>query len=193
MDMSGEYKIAAPRARVWAALNDPDILRKAIPGCEELNKLSDTELEATAKAKIGPVSARFKGKVVLSNLNPPEGYTLTGEGSGGAAGFAKGQAVVSLVEDGETTILRYTVKASIGGKLAQLGQRLVDGAAKKMADEFFDKFSELAGGKVKPPVTPKPIAPANDNAGPAMFEPPSWLPAVVILAAIVLVLVVLLT
>ena len=151
MDMSGEYKIAAPRARVWAALNDPEILRQAIPGCEELNKLSDTELEATAKAKIGPVSARFKGKVVLSNLNPPEGYTLTGEGSGGAAGFAKGEAVVSLVEDGDATILRYTVKATIGGKLAQLGQRLVDGAAKKMADEFFDKFSELAGGKVKPP------------------------------------------
>jgi carbon monoxide dehydrogenase subunit G len=177
MDMTGEYKIAAPRARVWAALNDPEILRKAIPGCEELNKLSDTELEATAKAKIGPVSARFKGKVVLSNLNPPEGYTLTGEGSGGAAGFAKGEAVVSLVEDGEVTILRYTVKASIGGKLAQLGQRLVDGAAKKMADEFFDKFSELAGGKVKPPeavATPtiKPAAPANDNQGPRMLEPP---------------------
>ncbi len=196
MDMSGEYKIAAPRVRVWAALNDPEILRKAIPGCEELNKLSDTELEATAKAKIGPVSARFKGKIVLSNLNPPEGYTLTGEGSGGAAGFAKGEAVVSLVEDGDTTILRYTVKATIGGKLAQLGQRLVDGAAKKMADEFFDKFSELAGGKVKSAVsagTSKPIAPANDNAGRAMFEPPSWLPAVVILAAIVLVLAVLLT
>jgi carbon monoxide dehydrogenase subunit G len=198
MDMTGEYKIAAPRARVWAALNDPEILRKAIPGCEELNKLSDTELEATAKAKIGPVSARFKGKVVLSNLNPPEGYTLTGEGSGGAAGFAKGEAVVSLVEDGEVTILRYTVKASIGGKLAQLGQRLVDGAAKKMADEFFDKFSELAGGKVKPPeavATPtiKPAAPANDNQGPRMLEPPSWLPAAVILAAIILVLAALLT
>jgi carbon monoxide dehydrogenase subunit G len=198
MDMSGEYKIAAPRVRVWAALNDPEILRKAIPGCEELNKLSDTELEATAKAKIGPVSARFKGKVVLSNLNPPEGYTLTGEGSGGAAGFAKGEAVVSLVEDGETTILRYTVKATIGGKLAQLGQRLVDGAAKKMADEFFDKFSDLAGGKIKPPetvATPalKSSAPANDNQGSRMLEPPSWLPAAVILAAIVLVLAALLT
>ena len=198
MDMSGEYKIAAPRTRVWAALNDPEILRQAIPGCEELNKLSDTELEATAKAKIGPVSARFKGKVVLSNLNPPEGYTLTGEGSGGAAGFAKGEAAVSLVEDGDATILRYTVKASIGGKLAQLGQRLVDGAAKKMADEFFDKFSELAGGKVKPPEaiptpTLKPAAPANDNQGPRMLEPPAWLPAAVILAAIILVLAALLT
>jgi hypothetical protein len=159
--------------------------------------LSETELEATAKAKIGPVSARFKGKVVLSDLRPPEGYTLTGEGSGGAAGFAKGEAVVSLVEDGATTILRYTVKATIGGKLAQLGQRLVDGAAKKMADEFFDKFSELAGGKVKPPVaaapTLKPGAPANDNRGASMLEPPSWLPVAIIVAAIVLVLAVLLT
>src|SRR5262245_62406851 len=112
MDMTGEYKIAAPRERVWAALNDPEILRQAIPGCEELNKLSDTEMEAVAKAKIGPVSARFKGKVVLSDLNPPEGYTLTGEGSGGAAGFAKGEARVTLVEDGGGGILRYGVKAT---------------------------------------------------------------------------------
>ncbi len=197
MDMTGEYKIAAPRERVWAALNDPEILRQAIPGCEELNKLSDSELEVTAKAKIGPVSARFKGKVVLSNLNPPEGYTLTGEGSGGAAGFAKGEAKITLVPDGDATILRYTVKATIGGKLAQLGQRLVDGAAKKMADDFFDKFSDLAGGKVKPPVVvearaDKLAAPANDNRGTSLFEPPSWLPAVIIIAAIVLVLAVLL-
>ncbi|MBP6010755.1 MAG: carbon monoxide dehydrogenase subunit G [Alphaproteobacteria bacterium] len=196
MDMSGEYKIAAPRARVWAALNDPAILRQAIPGCEELNKLSDTELEATAKAKIGPVSARFKGKVVLSNLNPPEGYTLTGEGSGGAAGFAKGEATVTLVEDGDATILRYVVKAAIGGKLAQLGQRLVDGAAKKMADEFFDKFAELSGGKVPPPPTElradKPLPPANDNRGSRMVEPPTWLPLAIIGAAIVAVLIFLL-
>ena len=198
MDMTGEYKIAAPRERVWAALNDPEILRQAIPGCEELNKLSDTELEATAKAKIGPVSARFKGRVVLSDLNPPEGYTLTGEGSGGAAGFAKGEAKVSLVEDGEATILRYSVKATIGGKLAQLGQRLVDGAAKKMADEFFNKFSDLAGGKVKAAVVVEALsakypAPANDNRGSRMLEPPAWLPAAIILAAIILVLFVLLS
>jgi carbon monoxide dehydrogenase subunit G len=132
MDMTGEYKIAAPRERVWAALNDPDILRQAIPGCEELNKLSDTELEGAARAKIGPVSARFKGKVTLSELNPPESYVLTGEGSGGAAGFAKGEAKVVLTADGDATTLRYTVKATIGGKPAQLGQRLIDGAAKKI-------------------------------------------------------------
>jgi hypothetical protein len=194
MDMTGEYKIKAPRDRVWAALNDPDVLRQAIPGCEELNKLSDTELEAAARAKIGPVSARFKGKVTLSDLNPPESYTLTGEGSGGAAGFAKGEAKVHLTEDGDATVLRYTVKATIGGKLAQMGQRLVDGAAKKMADDFFDKFADLAGGKVAPPAveakaTPTP-PPANDNRQSSVFEPPAWLPAVIIALAIIGVVVV---
>ena len=193
MDMTGEYRIAAPRERVWAALNNPDILRQAIPGCEELNKLSDTELEGAARAKIGPVSARFKGKVTLSELNPPESYVLTGEGSGGAAGFAKGEAKVVLTADGDATTLRYTVKATIGGKLAQLGQRLVDGAAKKMADEFFDKFSDLAGGKVAPPTEVKPVqqkpapAPANDNRLNSLFDPPAWLPIAIIAAAIVAV------
>ena len=201
MDMTGEYKIAAPRERVWAALNDPDVLRRAIPGCEELNKLSDTELEATARAKIGPVSARFKGKVILSDLNPPESYTLTGDGSGGAAGFAKGEAKVVLTPEGETTVLHYTVKATIGGKLAQMGQRLVDGAAKKMADEFFDKFADLAGGKIEPPALapspvperppqPGPALPANDNRLNSLFEPPAWLPVAIIAAAIVAVVIV---
>jgi hypothetical protein len=192
MDMTGEYKIAAPRERVWAALNDPEILRQAIPGCEELNKLSDTELEAAARAKIGPVSARFKGKVTLSELNPPESYVLTGEGSGGAAGFAKGEAKVVLTVDGDATTLRYTVKATIGGKLAQLGQRLVDGAAKKMADDFFDKFSDLAGGKIAPPAEAKartPV-PANDNRLGSLFDPPAWLPIAIIAAAIAAVVIV---
>jgi carbon monoxide dehydrogenase subunit G len=198
MDMTGEYKIAAPRERVWAALNDPEVLRQAIPGCEDIKKLSDTELEAAARAKIGPVSARFTGKVKLSDLNPPEGYTLTGEGSGGAAGFAKGEAKVTLTEDGDTTILRYTVKAIIGGKLAQLGQRLVDGAAKKMADEFFEKFAELAGGRIEPPpativqapVSAPPNAPAGDAFGVRLSDPPAWLPIAVIVAAVIVVLVV---
>src|SRR4249920_1238629 len=127
MDMSGEVRIPATQERVWAALNDPETLRKAIPGCEELTKISDTELEASARAKIGPVSARFKGKVTLSDLSPPNGYTLTGEGTGGAAGFAKGQAKVALSPDGDGTLLRYDVKATVGGKLAQIGQRLIDG------------------------------------------------------------------
>lgn len=199
MDMTGEYKIAARRERVWAALNDPEILRQAIPGCEEIKKLSDTELEAAARAKIGPVSARFTGKVKLSDMNPPEGYTLTGEGSAGAAGFAKGEAKVHLSEDGDATILRYTVKAIIGGKLAQLGQRLVDGAAKKMADEFFEKFSDLAGGRIempKPASTVEarapgaPKVPSGGGFGAKLTEPPAWLPIAIIAAAIVVVLVV---
>ncbi len=199
MDMTGEYKIAAPRERVWAALNDPEILRQAIPGCEDVKKLSDTELQASARAKIGPVSARFTGKVTLSDLKPPESYTLTGEGSGGAAGFAKGEAKVSLTPDGDATILRYAVKAIIGGKLAQLGQRLVDGAAKKMADEFFEKFSDLAGGRIEmpapaPTVTARapgtPKVPSGSNLGARLTEPPAWLPIAIIVIAIVVVLVV---
>jgi len=192
MEMTGEYRIAAPREQVWAALNNPEILRDAIPGCEELKSLSPTELEAAAKAKIGPVSARFKGKVVLSNLNPPESYTLTGEGTGGAAGFAKGEAQVTLLPDGSETILRYAVKASVGGKLAQVGQRLIDGAARKMADEFFDRFAALAGGKVGE------TTPEIPQAGPAApqgrsFEPASWVPFAIIGGGILFLLVLLLT
>jgi hypothetical protein len=133
----------------------------------------------------------------LSELNPPRSYTLTGEGSGGAAGFAKGQAQVALTAEGDQTLLQYSVKASIGGKLAQIGQRLVDGAAKKMADEFFDKFAELAGGKVAPPpaqTTETSIPrPANDNQGRFAFEPPTWVPVAIIGSAILFLLVILLS
>jgi carbon monoxide dehydrogenase subunit G len=127
-------------------LNDKDILAKCIPGCDQIEQISPTELRATVKAKIGPVSASFKGQVTLSELNPPTSYRISGEGSGGAAGFAKGGASVSLASEGDQTRLSYEVDASIGGKLAQIGQRLVDGAAKKMADEFFTAFAELVGG-----------------------------------------------
>lgn len=197
MDMTGEYRIAASRERVWAALNDPETLRRAIPGCEELTKLSDTEMEATARAKIGPVSARFKGKVVLSDLKPGEGYTLTGEGSGGAAGFAKGEAKVTLSPDGDGTVLRYTVKATIGGKLAQIGQRLVDGAAKKMADDFFEQFAVLAAGPPPEPAAPAaaatqpaPVIAANENNSPLspLASPRVWIPALVIVAGLVLLI-----
>jgi len=193
MDMSGEVRIPAPQARVWAALNDPETLRKAIPGCEELIKTSDTELEATARAKIGPVSARFKGKVTLSDLQPPNGYTLTGEGSGGAAGFAKGQAVVTLAPDGEGTLLRYTVKATVGGKLAQIGQRLIDGAAKKMADDFFEQFSVLAAGEkaVSVDESQSQKAANDDHVHPNAFHIPLWVPVAVIAAGLVLLAVVL--
>lgn len=141
MTMTGEVQLPAAREEIWAKLNDPDVLRVCIPGCESLEKMSDTEFKAVAVTKIGPVKARFKGKVTLSDLDPPNGYRISGEGDGGVAGFAKGGAVVSLsVADGGT-VLVYQVEAQIGGKLAQLGQRLVNGAAKKMADEFFKKFA----------------------------------------------------
>jgi carbon monoxide dehydrogenase subunit G len=185
MDMSGEVRIPATQERVWAALNDPEILRKAIPGCEELIKVSDTELEAVARAKVGPVSARFKGKVTLSDLQPPKGYTLTGEGTGGAAGFAKGQAIVTLVADGGATMLHYTVKATVGGKLAQIGQRLIDGAAKKMADDFFEQFSLLAGGG-SPAASQSQTASPTAGASPGAFELPLWVPVSIIVAGFVL-------
>ncbi|GAK44062.1 carbon monoxide dehydrogenase subunit G [Tepidicaulis marinus] len=149
MDMSGEVRIPAPRETVWDALNDPSILQQAIPGAETVEKTSDTEFEAAVKAKVGPVSAKFKGKVTLSDINAPAGYTISGEGSGGAAGFAKGSAKVDLVEDGSDTIVKYEVHATVGGKLAQIGQRLIDSTAKKMADEFFANLRNAVAGPVE--------------------------------------------
>ena len=143
MTMNGSYELAAPREAVWEKLNDPAVLKACIPGCEQLDKTSDTSFEAVATIKIGPVKARFKGKVTLSDINPPSGYTISGQGEGGVAGFAKGGAVVKLTPtDSGGTLLSYDVDAQIGGKLAQLGQRLVNGAAKKIADDFFKKFAE---------------------------------------------------
>jgi len=143
MTMTGEYQLAAPREVVWQKLNDAETLKACIPGCEELNKLSDTEMTAVATTKIGPVKARFKGKVHLSDLDPPNGYKISGEGDGGVAGFAKGGAVVKLADKDGGTLLTYSVEAQIGGKLAQLGQRLVNGAAKKVADDFFANFAKV--------------------------------------------------
>jgi carbon monoxide dehydrogenase subunit G len=142
MTMTGEVDLAAPRQKVWEKLNDPDVLKACIPGCQELNKISDTEFQAVAKNKIGPVSATFKGTVMLSDLDPPNGYRISGQGDGGVAGFAKGGATVALSDKDGGTLLTYTVEAQIGGKLAQLGQRLVNGAAKKLADDFFERFAE---------------------------------------------------
>jgi carbon monoxide dehydrogenase subunit G len=139
--MTGEVQLAAPREVVWAKLNDADVLKASIPGCEELNKVSDTEFQALVIAKIGPVKAKFKGRVRLTDLDPPNGYKISGEGEGGLAGFAKGGATVALTPKDGGTLLTYNVEAQIGGKLAQLGQRLVVGASKKMADEFFEKFA----------------------------------------------------
>jgi carbon monoxide dehydrogenase subunit G len=146
MDMSGEERIAAPREAVWAALNDSEALKACIPGCQALTMKSPTELEATVKVKIGPVSATFNGEVTLSELNPPESYTISGEGKGGIAGFAKGGADVTLAEDGSDTILTYVVKAQVGGKLAQLGSRLIDSTSKKLAAQFFAALGERLNG-----------------------------------------------
>lgn len=142
MKMSGEHFIPADREAVWEALNDPEILKESLPGCQEITKISDTEMQATVVAKVGPVKAKFKGKIKLSDLDPPNSYTITGEGSGGVAGFAKGSARVSLADTEGGTTLSYDVEAQIGGKLAQIGQRLIDGTAKKMANEFFTNFSD---------------------------------------------------
>lgn len=141
MTMSGEFQLAAPPETVWAKLNDAEVLKASIPGCEQLDKLSDTEFQAVATVKIGPVKARFKGRVHLTDLNPPHSYRISGEGEGGVAGFAKGGATVALEPKDGATLLKYNVEAQIGGKLAQLGQRLVNGAAKKVADEFFKNFA----------------------------------------------------
>lgn len=143
MELKGEYRIPAPRDTVWKALNDPDVLRQCIPGCQELEQTADDEFAAKVRAKVGPVNATFTGSVKLQDLDPPKGYTISGEGKGGAAGFAKGSAKVALEEDGGETVLSYTADAQVGGKMAQLGSRLIQGTAQKMADEFFSNFVEV--------------------------------------------------
>jgi hypothetical protein len=142
MDMTGERRIPAPRQTVWQALNNPEVLKVSIPGCESLEKLDDDQMKATAAVKVGPISARFTGKVQLSDIDPPNSYRISGEGQGGVAGFAKGGADVALADDGADTLLSYKVNAQVGGKLAQLGGRLIDATAKQMADAFFDRFSK---------------------------------------------------
>lgn len=147
MKMTGSYEIAADRETVWAALNDPEILRECIPGCDSLEMTAENELTAAVTAKVGPVKAKFTGVVELKDLNPPESYRIEGSGKGGAAGFAKGGADVRLAESAGGTTLTYEADAQVGGKLAQIGARLIDGTAKKMADQFFGAFSEkVAGG-----------------------------------------------
>lgn len=159
MDITGSQRINAPRQTVWEALNDPEILRQCITGCDELVKLSDTEMTAKVSAKVGPVSAKFSGKVTLSDIDPPNGYTISGEGTGGVAGFGKGNATVKLSEDGPTaTVLDYSARAQVGGKLAQIGSRLVDSAARKMADDFFARFTALVGAPVEAGTVAEPVS-----------------------------------
>lgn len=155
MDMNDSQRIEAPRETVWAALNDVEVLKACIPGCESITMTSDNEMEAQVVLKIGPVKASFSGKVTLSNIDPPNGYTISGEGQGGVAGHARGGADVRLEPDGEATILHYSVKAEVGGKIAQLGSRLIDSTAKKLAGEFFEKFAEV--------VAPQPEAEGEEK------------------------------
>jgi len=179
MTMTGEATLPAARLEVWTLLNDPAVLKACIPGCQSLERTGDNGFAAVVKAKIGPVAATFKGKVELSDIVPNVSYTITGEGEGGVAGFAKGGAKVSLADVAGGTLLRYDVEAHVGGKMAQLGSRLIDGVAKGMADKFFASFAKAAGGQAAPAA---PLAEAVAAAGPAVGEAPqvtqratSWL------------------
>jgi uncharacterized protein len=200
MDMTGEYRISASREEVWDALNNPEILKACIAGCQQLDMTSDTEFTARVKTKVGPVSATFSGKVQLSDIDAPNGYTISGEGTGGVAGFAKGGATVKLVEDGDATVLSYEANATVGGKLAQIGSRLIDSTARKMADDFFGKFAEAVGGAAEEEA-PEAAAPAAAEAAPATAPTPTpassggispavWIGGLI--AAVVIVLVVVL-
>lgn len=162
MTMTGEVALPATRQVVWEALNDPEVLKACIPGCQSLDKVGDS-LQAVAKVKVGPVAATFKGKVDLLDLDPPNGYRIAGEGEGGVAGFAKGGATVKLTDIPEGTKLAYDVEAQVGGKLAQLGSRLIDGVAKKMADQFFTDFAAAVARQQG--VEPIAAAPASAPAG----------------------------
>lgn len=183
MELTGEYRIEAPRDAVWRGLNDPEILKQSIAGCEELTKDSDNSFAARVKAKIGPVSATFGGKVTLSDLDPPNGYKISGEGQGGVAGFAKGSAEVKLVPDGAATILRYTVNATVGGKLAQIGSRLVDATARKMSEDFFTRFAGVVEAGVAPTAAPAATAQAPARKG---LPPVVWIGGLIAIVVILL-------
>jgi uncharacterized protein len=184
MTMTGQVTLPADRPKVWALLNDPEVLKASIPGCESLERVGDNGFAAVVKTKIGPVSATFKGKVELSDIVPLVGYTISGEGEGGVAGFAKGGAKVSLADAEGGTLLRYNVEAQVGGKIAQLGARLVDGVAKSMADKFFTSFAAAVGpgpaGAAEPPASSvkaaaPPVARSTPSAAPpAIPAKESW-------------------
>jgi uncharacterized protein len=165
MEITGEQSIPLPQQRVWEALNDPAILRACIPGCESIERVSDTEYKVAITASVGPVKARFNGKLALSDLHPPHSYALAFEGSGGPAGFGRGTARVMLVPDGESTRLTYKADATVGGKLAQIGSRLIDGVAAKMSEDFFTKFNAVVA----------PQAPSVPEAPKAGRPPWPWL------------------
>ena len=184
MKMSGERVIPAPQARVWEALNDPDVLRQSVPGCQEMVKHSPTEFSAKVQAKVGPVKANFAGDVTLSDLDPPNSYRISGQGTGGAAGFAEGGANVRLEDVGGQTKLVYDVDAKVGGKLAQIGSRLIDSTARRLADDFFNRFAEVVTdgepqAAVKPefPSSAEPAEAASAKKSPAKKSPAKKTPA----------------
>ena len=168
MDMSGERRNPAPREKVWNGLIDPAVLQVAIPGCESLEKLSDSEMAMAAALKIGPIAAKFAGKVHLRDLDPPKSYRLEGEGQGGVAGFARGGAAVMLAEDGADTILKYDVHAQVGGKIAQLGARLIDATARQYADIFFDRFAAAVGARPSESIPESPLKAGEEALAPAV-------------------------
>ena len=180
MDMTGEQLIPLPQEQVWRGLNDPEVLKACIAGCESIEKVTDNEYRVAMVAAVGPVKARFSGKLLLSDLNPPNSYSLSFEGSGGAAGFGKGSAQVSLKAEGTGTRLTYSAKASVGGKLAQVGSRLIDGVARKMADDFFAAFNaKLAGTAGKPEDITVPVG------GKRKIHPAWWVAGVLLVALVV--------
>ena len=180
MEIDGEQRIAASPEDVWKALNDPLALRQCIPGCDSLERISENEFDGSVTAKVGPVKATFGGRVTLSDIDPPNGYTLSGKGQG-TAGFAKGEANVWLREDGGGTVLSYTAKAQVGGKLAQMGSRLIDGTVRKLAGQFFANLSgHLATGEKTPAAAP-PEVPATTSSG---LSPKAWIAGLIVLAVL---------
>jgi carbon monoxide dehydrogenase subunit G len=198
MQFTGRYVIPAPREAVWAALNDVAVLRASLPGCETLEKADPTTFQGAMRLKIGPVSATFRGKVQLTELDAPQRCVLKGEGQGGVAGFAKGEAEVLLTPAAEGTALAYTAKAMVGGKLAQVGQRLLDGAVRQIADEFFARFSAEvtaihtpSGEKIEESLTPMPIEAQAPDGAPGKREglaPEIWVIGLIAIIVILLVL-----
>jgi carbon monoxide dehydrogenase subunit G len=183
MEMTGEQLIPASQEQVWRGLNDPEILKQCIAGCEAIEKVSDNEFKVALMAAVGPVKARFTGKLLLQDLNPPNSYSIAFEGSGGAAGFGKGGAQVALTPEGASTKLKFSAKATVGGKLAQIGSRLVDGVARKMADDFFVKFNSVVGGSAAAPTTGAAAQAAGEEpAG----SGPLWLVAATIIVGLII-------
>jgi carbon monoxide dehydrogenase subunit G len=179
MEMTGEQRIAAPRQRVWEALNDPEVLKACIPGCQSLERDGENGFAAVAEVKIGPIGARFKGAVKLNDLDPPNGYTIDGQGNGGVAGNAKGSAKVRLSDDGAGTLVTYNVDAQVGGRMAQLGGPIIDATAKQLAGKFFSRFGEIVGGETAAPATPAeapaptPVPAATPAATPFAIPAPA--------------------